>query len=370
MPERLTNNPAIGGKLEVPARHEGGSGQIATAGPPQRHEDLGSGVLQQPDNQTTDSAPAHDAIVTLETLRCLELTDLERRAEPYVWPALIWVDSATIVNPEQPILVGTISEGEARRVVKSNMGVGETAPIPPSVRTLRVRFDPTVDEKHLIVVVGLLENDETPFRAIRAGFRAFVSALRAEVTSHLAALDTASDEERDAIIDEIKEQVSAAVDSAVRANLTGSDKFEVFVGTLDPDDTLGAGFVALDNAEIVSGPMSVAIEQTGRLKPPLPPVPTRSRFEIRGRLRIQPVVIDPCQKQVQAVNDAQAVVTAITGQIEELQDQLTGGADDVGSAPPEGIVQLIRQLREDELRPAEAALEAARAALVRCRTGT
>ena len=147
-----------------------------------------------------------------------------------------------------------------------------------------------------------------------AGFRAFVSALRAEETSHLAALDTASDEERgNAIIDEIKEQVSAAVDSAVRANLTGSDKFEVFVRTLDPDDTLGAGFVARYNAEIVSGPMSVAIEQTGRLKPPLPPVPTRSRFEIRGRLQVQPVVIDPCQKQVQAVNDAQAVVTAIYG---------------------------------------------------------
>ena len=33
MPERLTNNPPIGGKLEVPARHEGGGGQIATAGP-------------------------------------------------------------------------------------------------------------------------------------------------------------------------------------------------------------------------------------------------------------------------------------------------------------------------------------------------
>jgi hypothetical protein len=368
MPDRLTNNPAIDGRFDITRRHEGG-GQIASAGPPQRHEDLGSGVLQLPGNQTTDGAPASDAIVTLETLRCLELTNLEKRAEPYIWPALIWVDSATIKSA-QPIVLSTISQGEARRVVKNSMGVGETAPIPPSVATLRVRFDPTVDEKHLIVVVGLLENDETPIRATRAGFRAFVSALTSEVTSHLAALDAASDEERDVIIDEIKERVAAAVESAVRGNLTSSEKFEVFVGSLDPDDTLGAGFVALDNEEVVSRPMSVTIEQTGRLKPPLPPAPTRSRFQVRGRLRIQPVVVDPCRQQVQAVNDAQAVVNAINGQIEELQDQLTGDAEDVGSAPPGDIVELIRQLREEELVPAVAALEAARAALARCRTDT
>jgi hypothetical protein len=164
--------------------------------------------------------------------------------------------------------------------------------------------------------------------------------------------------------------VSAAVDSAVRSNLTAEEKAKVFLGIIEPDDSLGAGFVALDDAEIVPGPITIAIEQTGRLKPPLDRVTTISRFEIRGRLRLQPVVVDPCQRQVQAVNDAQAAVTAIERQIEELQDQLTGGADDVGPAPPEGIVELIKQLREEELVPARAALETARAALRLCRIRT
>jgi hypothetical protein len=372
MSDKLVNNPAADEDVAVLAHHEGGSGRIETAGPQESHESLESGVLQH-DNQGQGGPTAVDAIITLEELACLELKNLEKLAEPYIWPVLIWVDDATIKDPALPILVGTIPERNFRKVIKNSMRARETAPIPASVGTLRVRFDPTVDGtigKHLIVVVALLENDETPTHAMRAGFRTFVSSLTATVTSHLVELNNATKEEREAIVEEIKEQVSAAVDSAVEDDLTAEEKAKVFFGIIDPDDSLGGGFVALDNAEIVPGPIMIAIEQTGRLKPPLDSVTTLSRFEIRGRLRLQPVVVDPCQRQVQAVNEAQAVVTGIEKQIEELQDQLTGGADDVGPAPPGGIVELIKQLRKEELVPAIAALETARAALLLCRTRT
>jgi hypothetical protein len=373
MSDKQVNNPAADEDVAVLAHHEGGSGRIETAAPQESHESLGSGVLQH-DNQARGGPTAVDAIITLEELACLELKNLERLAEPYIWPVLIWVDDATTRNPVLPILVGTMPERDFRKVIKDSMGARETAPIPASVGTLRVRFDPTVDGpigKHLIVVVALLENDSTPAHAMLAGFRTFKSSLTATVTSFLAELNNATDEEREAIVEEIKKQVSAAVDSAVKDDLTAEEKLQVAVGIIEPDDTLGAGFVALDNAEIVSGPITIAIEQTGRRTlPPFPPVTTRSRFEIRGGLRLQPVVIDPCQRQVQAVNDAQAAVTAIERQIEERQDQLTGGADDVGPAPPEGIVELIKQLREEELVPAREALETARAALRLCRIRT
>jgi hypothetical protein len=372
MSGKRVNTPAADDDVAVLAHHEGGSGRIETAGPQESHESLESGVLQH-DNQGQDGPTAVDAIITLEELVCLELTNLEKLAEPYIWPVLIWVDDATIQNPVRPILVGTIPERDARNVIKDSMRARETAPIPASVGTLRVRFDPTVDGtigKHLIVVVALLENDETPTHATLAGFRTFVSSLTAAVISHLVELNNATKEEREAIVEEIKEQVSAAVDSAVKDDLTAEEKAKVFVGLLDPDDSLGGGFVALDNAEIVPGPVTIAIEQTGRLKPPFDNVPTLSRFEIRGRLRLQPVVVDPCQRQVQAVNDAQAVVTGIEQRIEELQDQLTGPADDGGPVDKDGILAEIKRLREEELVPAIAALETARAALVLCRKRT
>jgi hypothetical protein len=374
MSDKHVNTPAADEDVAVLTHNEGGSGRIETTAPQESHESLGSDVVQ-PDIQGRGGPAAVDAIITLETLTCLELTNhLEQQTEPYIWPVLIWVDDATIKSSGLPLLVGTIPERDFRRVIKNSMRARETAPIPASVGTLRVRFDPTVKEvigKHLIVVVALLENDSTPAHAMLAGFRTFKSALTATVTRFLAALNNATDEEREAIVEEIKKQVSAAVDSAVKDELTAEEKFQVAVGIINPDDTLGAGFVALDKEEIVPGSITIAIELTGRRTlPPFPAVTTRSRFEIRGRLRLQPVVVDPCQRQVQAVKDAQAAVTAIERQIEELQDQLTGDADDVGPLPPEGIVALIKQIREEELVPATRALETARAALRLCRIRT
>jgi hypothetical protein len=372
MSERLVNHAGVDEEVELLAHHEVGGGRIATGGPLESHESLGSGVLGLPDNQGGGGPTAVDAVITLEALACLEMRNLETKAEPYIWPVLIWVDDATIQN-SRPILVGTIPERDFRNVIKDSMRAGDIAQIPTSVGALRVRFDPTVKEvigKHLIVVVALLENDETPTHAMLAGFRTFVSSLTATVTSRLRDLNDATQEERETIVDEIKEKVSAAVESAVRSNLTAEEKAKVFFGITDLDDPLGAGFVALDKAEIVPRPITIAIEQSGRLKPPFDSVPTLSRFEIRGRLRLQPVVVDPCQRQVQAVNDAQAVINEIDQQIEQLQDQLTGSADEEGPVDKALILDQIERLREEELAPATAALDAARAALVLCRIRT
>jgi hypothetical protein len=314
---------------------------------------------------------ASDAVVTLEELSFLEVSGpTETRVEPYIWPVLIWVDDTTIANPAQPILVNTISQGSARRVIRDSMRVGDTAPIPAQVSTLRMRFDENAKSKHLILVVALLENDETPLDAVRAGFRAFVSELTAAVSSRLGPLATTTGDERDAIIDEINEQVSDAVESAVRDHLSFWEKVRVTAGVLDLDDAVGAGFVALADKEIIRRAISIVIEGTGSFLD----FPTRSRFGIFGRLRVQPVVVDRCQDQVNAVNTAQAVVAGIEQQIENLQAQLSGGGD--GEEPPlpphdrDFLKKEIERIREEELVPAIAALEAARAALRRCRADT
>jgi hypothetical protein len=79
-------------------------------------------------------------------------------------------------------------------------------------------------------------------------------------------------------------------------------------------------------------------------------------------------VVDRCKPQADAVNASQAVVNGINAEIKELQDQLQGGGDD--EEPPlrkDFILKEIKRIREQELKPAEAKLKAARDALQFCR---
>jgi len=121
-----------------------------------------------------------DAIVLLEQLHCIKLLNTESRTEPYIWPALIRIDDNTIATPELVDLFAPVI-GNARVVIKDSMRAGQTASIPSSVGILRARFDDNLMTRRLILVVALLENDETPRSAMEAGFRAFNSELRAAI---------------------------------------------------------------------------------------------------------------------------------------------------------------------------------------------
>jgi hypothetical protein len=129
-----------------------------------------------------DSHMATDAIITLERLRCIRESDASGHSEPYIWPALLWIDDNTIATPE---LVGVTAPalGNARVVIKNDMSAGQTADIPTSVGMLRVRFEDGLTIRRPILVVALWEEDETPEAAMRAGFQAFSTELRAAVAA-------------------------------------------------------------------------------------------------------------------------------------------------------------------------------------------
>src|SRR5262245_17582978 len=103
---------------------------------------------------------AADAIIVLNTLHCVREKDESGHSEPYIWPALLWVDELTLHTPPG---VGAVAPalGNARVVIKSDMKSGETAAIPSSVSTLRVRLDKP-DVTPLFLVIALWENDDTP----------------------------------------------------------------------------------------------------------------------------------------------------------------------------------------------------------------
>ncbi|HEX7976922.1 MAG TPA: hypothetical protein VF498_21115 [Anaerolineales bacterium] len=304
---------------------------------------------------------AFDAVVVLESLSCLRLKNVESRTEPYIWPALIRVDDNTL-NTESGVAVTGPFLGDARVVIKDSMREGETASIPGSVGIIRARFEDNLVHRNLILVVALFDEDETPEDAMKAGFQAFFSELGAAIAENLIALSQADEEQTKQITDEINTRVQDRVKSAVGDHLSAFEKAEVLAGTLNLDDPLGSDFKSFDSDELVPTQFTLSFEKEIKILGAL------SQFEIQGQLQIRPVVADRCQPQVDAVIEAQGVVNGIDAEIKELQDQLKGGGD--GGEPPlpkDYILKEIRRIREQELKPAQAELKAARAALQFCR---
>jgi len=290
--------------------------------------------------------------MTLERLRCIRESDGTGHSEPYIWPALLWIDDHTLATPE---LVGVTAPalGNARVVIKSDMRAGETADIPSSVgRVLRVRFEDGLSTRRLILAVVLWEEDETPEAAMRAGFQAFSSELRAAVAANLLALSQANEEEETAIVATIKTRVSARVRSALENGLTAAEKARVLLGTLNLDDPINSDFKSLP--DLRATPITLTFSAG-----------SSDDYEIQGHLQVLPVVVDRCQAQVNAVEAAQAAVDAIDAQIRQLQDELQHASP----AEKPFIISEIRRLREE--RPvAMAAFEDARRALQTCREST
>lgn len=304
---------------------------------------------------------ATEAILSLEQLRCIKLQNTESRTEPYIWPVLIRVDDNTISTPQ---LVSVISPalGNARVVIKDSMRAGDVASIPLSVGTLRTRFDDNLSTRRLLLVVALLENDETPETAMRAGFQAFVSEVGLAIADNLLALSAANEDEEKALIDVIQKRVTGRVKAATENALTAWEKAKILAGILNLDDATGSAFTSFGKPSLVSAPVNLAFETKGSILG----IPTQTRYEIQGRLQVKPVVVSRCQPQVNAVAAAQTAVHDIENEIAELQAQLHGQGDEP-PLPKAFIVAEIRRIRQEELGPAMLALQQARAALQACR---
>ena len=302
---------------------------------------------------------ATDAFVRLERLRCLKLQLTEARTEPYLWPVLIQIDDSTLATTEIVAVISP-SVGNARVVIKDSMAVGESAAIPTTVGILRARLEDNLVTQRLLLVVALLEEDESPRAAVEAGFKAFRDELRAAVIANLLALRDAEGEQLQALIDLIKKRVTGRVKSAIENSLSGWQKTKVFAGILNLDDALGSDFVQFGKPALESKAFTLTFESTGSLLG----APTATKYQVDGQIQLKRVTVDRCQALVDAVNAALSTVRDIEAQIKGLQAELQ-------NAPPAEkpfIISEIKRLREEELAAAEAALDAARRALTACRS--
>ena len=335
-----------------------------------------------------------DAIVTLNELICVKESDGTGHSEPYIWPVLVWIDDRFDVHVAAPAL------GSARVVIKDDMRAGETAAIPASVGVLRFRFDDGAPIRGMILGAALWEEDETPGDAVRAGFLAFNSEIRAAIADNLAGL--ANEDDREATIATVTARVRDRVESSIRGALTTGEKIRVAAGTLNLDDVVGSDFKNLPDLASTRVSLTFAGDKGGRLlfyrdttldgslhlaAPTViglggwqqfkflfagdngaiyaveQLITASNGYEIRGELNVEPVQIDPCQAEVDRVRTAQDGVDAINAEIEALQSALNTASP---SEKPH-LNSEIARLRNQELPGAKAALDDARRALDTCR---
>lgn len=300
-----------------------------------------------------------DAIITLDRLVCSKEHDETGHSEPYLWPVLIRIDDETLATPA---LVSAISpsEANARSVVKSDMRRGDAAPVPEGQRVFRFRFSDGLDLSRVLLVVALLENDETPQRAIVNGYTTFRNELPKAIGSFDRLLRLSSDDAavRDAAIGEVKAIVGNAVRAAIRDSLTAGDKLKILLGTLDLDDEIAVAHTTFDRllgdaGATLNQPFNLLlVRRTGSSNSTVTDV-----YDLRGRFETRRVVRDRCQPRVDAVRAAQEAVDAIEREIDDLRESFKG----------DELAELVAAIQEEDLDPALAALDAARAALAACR---
>ena len=311
-----------------------------------------------------------EAIITLEDLECITIRDNETKVEPYIWPALIKIDTSTINAPDGRFVdVIALSPSLASVVIKNSMQQGDLAPIPTSVATLRTRFEDDVTLKRLILIVSLLESDETPKGAMRAGFEAYVRELRAAFKDEFPNLfqaESVNDEEGEkAIIKRIKDRVESKTKSAIEGALSTADKVKIKLGFLDNDDFISSENIKFGENFFLNTPNAAPItlvfqKRVAFIEQVFPPKVAQGlvRYHIRARLQAGPPVIDRCRSQATAVKTAQTVVDGIQKEINLLAKAFPKGSNNAE----------IQRIRKEELAPALAELEKAKKALQLCRS--
>ena len=306
------------------------------------------------------------AIVVLETLHCIRESDLggNSHSEPYVWPFLGIITSNSFETTPTAAIIS-----DSRNVIKNEMRAGDIAPIPYPLNTLIANFQDDQTNRQLLLVVGLWEQDDTPMSAVQTGYQAFLDELHAAIGSNLLALSQADDATQKTIVDNIKTSVYNKVYSAEENKLSAWEKTKVYLGWLNLDDFMGSDFKRFPDLTPTTFTLSLKgfagdliIQNSGSTSPTAtnPPV----EYEINGSLRIQPVIVNVCQAQIDAVNAAQAALKSLQDQIQSLQLQLQHATPQEKS----GIIAEIKQINTVQIPPAQTTLDNAKADLEKCKT--
>ena len=294
---------------------------------------------------------AVDAFIHLDTVRCVTESDGSGHSEPYVWPVLLWSDSNLIGSGQ---FIGATALGStlgARVVIKNGMVPGDRLPMPAAQQTLAHRFQDNLTLRSVGIVVAMQEADETPDKTVRAAYSAFVRELPLAIADFVRS--NLREPQTDAEIQSIADMVAPKVEEAGSDTLSAWEKFKVAIGSLNLDDQMGFATHFVDVVDEM--PTSSFTLPFG--------VGSNNQYEIDGRVELRMVPNpDPCQAERDRVRAAQDTLDGLRAMVVELQEELQHASP---SEKP-GILKMIRQIRTEEIPPAQAELDAARQALSVC----
>jgi hypothetical protein len=294
------------------------------------------------------------AVVSLNTLHCIAESDRggTSHSEPYVWPFLASVTTSPLsfsTTPRFPPIA------ESRKIIRNEMRAGDSANLEFPGNRPTITFDDQQSGHQLILIVALLEWDETPQAAIVAGHDAYLDALRDQLGRKILFFNGASEEEKRRLVDEIRVAVSAKVKSAIKGKLSLRSKlFD------NQDDFLAVAYAHFPS--LTAAPFTLRFAgksgDPGILRPDAP-----IEFTLEGNLSVVPVVVDRCQAQVDALNAVEAKIRALQEQVRFLQSQLATATPQQKPA----IISEIEQINAQRIPAARAALVPAQRSLGICR---
>jgi hypothetical protein len=288
------------------------------------------------------------ATITLERLRCVRENDTKGHSEPYLWPMVLRFDSTTIGTSMQVVPQGILPP-HIRSIIKNGMRAGDVVPITGPGGVFRTRFADGVENRGVILIVGLMEWDSTPLRALEPGYFSFVSETAIEVGRRLLQFPGATEAQENALVAEITGIVKPRVESAIRSRLNFWEK--IF---LNQDDFVGNDHKAFFNMTLQAGPFTLEFNSG------------HGHYFIDGNFRIEdvppPPPPDPCQAELDRIAAAQEEIEALVNAIQQLQAELQGASPSQKAA----ILAEIRRIVDEDMPAAIAGLEAARAAYEAC----
>jgi hypothetical protein len=287
---------------------------------------------------------ARDATIVLQNLECISQQPaplgVGAGQAPYIWPVLVWIDDMGLGGTD-------LFLGESRLFLQTGMRPGDTADIPYPLGTLGHRFEDNSSFSQLLLVVMVWVGDDSPGEAVWAGCKAFSNALPAAVGANLnGLLDPAT---RTLAIDGIKKSVGDSVKAAISDALSWAQKLEVATGVIHLDAAIGSDFYA--PADLTAADFTLSMSDT-----------SGNSYAVHGGLRMQAPAVDVCQTQADQVTAKQKTVDGFSGQISQLQQQLSTVSPAEKPFIAAQIVQAGRGLAvaQQDLIDARAALKACR----------
>jgi hypothetical protein len=310
-----------------------------------------------------------NATLEITRLHCIEQFDEHGNSEPYLWFAYFFTDLLRLMN-DKPIEVFVPNIPDTRALFPSVANNQDVA-IPPEIGTFPVSLEPGVLNAAMLgVIVVLLEEDDPPGSAIRAGYNAFRTAVHRELNKFfdVAGLRPPNDDEM--------RQIAAAISNSVQEAI---------------QDEAGILSIFCDNQDNAIG-FSHAIFFGDALKEP--PAPTNTVFElpdidadelkvvitsfnplkyeirkaghhhyqfIRPLLRLEKVM-GICAGQVDHVNSAGSRLNKLRDELNELRRQLAK----VEVHQKSGIQTRIDDLKKNHIPNAQREFKAALGALNDC----